>query len=151
MITIKNTQREYPIDTIALERKITIVLNAVGYPDYDLNIWFSTNSTIKKYNKQFRGKDAVTDVISFPYYETKTPGKLPKASKMEPTLGDIMLSPGYIAKDLINWPGQKLEERIVLLVVHSICHLLGYDHDKDGDYEVMVKEEQRLLKLLLPN
>lgn len=148
MITIKNRQWAYQIDSILLEKKVTRVLKAVGYPQYDLNIWFTTNQTIKKYNKQFRHKDAATDVISFPYYETKKPGTLPKESKDEPVLGDIMLSSAYIAKDLINWPGQTLEERIVLLVVHSICHLLGYDHETDEEYAVMKAEEMRLLKLV---
>jgi probable rRNA maturation factor len=147
MIVIKNTQRQHPLDTAALKTKITKVLAAVGYPDYDLTIWFTTNPTIRKYNKQFRGKDKATDVISFPYYETKTPGKLPKKSADEPVLGDIMVSPAYIKDDLINW-NQSLDERILVLVVHSICHLLGYDHETDADYAVMAREEKRLMELL---
>lgn len=147
MIVIKNTQRQYPIDTAQLKKKIAIVLKAVGYSDYDLNIWFTTNPTIKKYNAQFRGKDKATDVISFPYYETKKPGTLPAKSADEPVLGDIMLSPAYIKEDLVNW-NQSLDERILILTVHSICHLLGYDHEIDADYEVMSREEKRLMDLL---
>jgi probable rRNA maturation factor len=147
MIVIKNTQRQYPIDTATLKKNITTVLKAVGYPDYDLNIWFTTNPTIKKYNAQFRGKDKATDVISFPYYETKKPGTLPAESADEPVLGDIMLSPTYIKDDLINW-NQSLDERILVLTVHSICHLLGYDHEIDADYEIMSREEKRLMDLL---
>ena len=146
MIVIKNTQRQYQLDTAGLKNNIEKVLKAVGYPDYDITIWFTTNPTIRKYNKQFRGKDMATDVISFPYYETKKPGKLPAASKQEPILGDIMLSPAYIKKDLVQW-NQALEERILILVVHSICHLLGYDHEKDDDFALMAAEEERLLGL----
>jgi rRNA maturation RNase YbeY len=147
MIVIKNTQRQHPIDTAALEKQITKVLTAVGYPDYDLTIWFTTNQTIRKYNKQFRGKDKATDVISFPYYETQTPGTLPPTSAQEPIFGDIMLSPAYIHNDLANWH-QTLDERVVLLIVHSICHLLGYDHKTDADYEIMSREEKRLMDML---
>lgn len=147
MIVIKNTQRTYPIDKKKLEKMIAQVLQAVEYPDYDLTVWFTTNPTIRKYNKQFRGKDKATDVISFPYYETKKPGTLPKKSTQEPVLGDIMLSPSYIDQDLVNW-GQSLEERIIILIVHSICHLLGYDHETDADYTVMSKEEKRLMDLI---
>lgn len=147
MIIIKNTQRQYHIDTALLQKQIARVLKAVGYSDYDLTIWFTTNPTIKKYNNQFRGKDKETDVISFPYYETKTPGTLPKASADEPILGDIMLSPAYIQKDLVNW-NQALDERILILIVHSICHLLGYDHEHDADHAVMEQEEKRLMMLL---
>lgn len=147
MIVIKNTQRRYPIDPASLEKAVTKVLKAVGYPNYDLTIWFTTDPTIRKYNKQFRGKDKATDVISFPYYETKKPGTLPKASIQEPILGDIMLSPAYIKQDLINW-NQALGERILILIVHSICHLLGYDHETDSDFDIMSKEEKRLMDLL---
>jgi probable rRNA maturation factor len=147
MIVIKNTQRQYPIDTAALKTKITKVLAAVGYPAYDLTIWFTTNATIKKYNKQFRNKDKATDVISFPYYEIKTPGTLPKESVQEPILGDIMLSPEYIHEDLVNWD-QTLDERILMLIVHSICHLLGYDHETDVDFALMSSEEKKLMDML---
>lgn len=147
MIVIKNTQRQYHIDTTLLQKQIARVLKAVGYPDYDLTIWFTTNQTIKKYNNQFRGKDKETDVISFPYYEIQTPGTLPEASSDEPILGDIMLSPAYIQKDLVNW-NQALDERILILIVHSICHLLGYDHENDADFAVMEQEEKRLMALL---
>ncbi len=147
MIVIKNTQRQYPIDTASLKAAITTVLKAVGYPDYDLTVWFTTDPTIRKYNKQFRGKDKATDVISFPYYETKKPGTLPKTSVEEPILGDIMLSPAYITQDLVNW-NQALDERILILVVHSICHLLGYDHEIDSDFAIMAKEEKRLMDML---
>jgi rRNA maturation RNase YbeY len=147
MIVIKNTQRHYPIDSAVLKSKLATVLDAVGYPEYDLTVWFTTNPTIKKYNKQFRGKDKPTDVISFPYYETKKPGTLPKKSTEEPILGDIMLSPAYIQKDLVNW-NQSLDERIVILIVHSICHLLGYDHETDADYKIMSREEKRLMDTL---
>ncbi len=147
MIVIKNTQRQYQLDTSALKKNIETILNAVGYPDYDVTIWFTTNPTIRKYNKQFRGKDTATDVISFPYYETKKPGTLPPASSQEPILGDIMLSPAYIKESLVQW-NQALEERILVLIVHSICHLLGYDHEEDADFALMTAQEERLLELL---
>ena len=147
MIIIKNTQRTYQINKKELERVIAQVLTTVGYPEYDLTVWLTTNSTIRKYNKQFRGKDKATDVLSFPYYETKKPGMLPKQSIHEPILGDIMLSPDYINKHLSDW-GHTFEERIVILIVHSICHLLGYDHETDNDYATMAQEEKRLITLL---
>jgi probable rRNA maturation factor len=150
MIVVKNTQRSYPIDKKKLEIDIAQVLGAVGYSGYDVTVWFTTNATIKKYNKQFRGKDKSTDVISFPYYEIKKPGVLPRHSMQEPVLGDIMLSPEYIVHHLSEY-GQTLEERILILVVHSICHLLGYDHEYDNDYAVMSAEEQRLMNILNEN
>ena len=86
-------------------------------------------------------------MISFPYYETKTPGTLPKASKKEPIFGDIMLCPAYVDEDLTNWPGQMLEERIVLLCPQYLPSF-GYDHETDADYAVMSREEKRLMDIL---
>jgi len=147
MIVIKNTQRSYHIDAPKLKKQVAIVLNAIGYPEYDLTLWFTTNATIRRYNRQFRGKDKETDVISFPYYETTTPGLLPKHSSEEPILGDIMLSPAYVVQHEHTWQ-ETFEERILLLIVHSICHLVGYDHETDADDMRMQTEEQRLLRLL---
>jgi probable rRNA maturation factor len=147
MIVVRNTQRKHKIDAPALQKKLAKVLEAIGYPDHVVCIWFTTPATIQEYNKRFRGKDKATDVISFPYCETKTPGVLPKECAQDLVLGDIMLCPAYINDDLTNWH-QTLDERIVILIVHSICHLLGYDHETDVDYEVMSREEKRLMDVL---
>ena len=147
MIVIRNTQRKHKINAPALQKKLARVLDAVGYPDHTVCIWFTANATIQQYNKQFRGKDKATDVISFPYCETKTPGVLPKECAQDLILGDIMICPAYINEDLVNWR-QSLDERILILIVHSICHLLGYDHETDAEYEIMSREEKRLMEAL---
>jgi rRNA maturation RNase YbeY len=58
-----------------------------------------------------------------------------------------MLSPTYIHNDLANWH-QTLDERILILIVHSVCHLFGYDHETDAEYEIMSREEKRLMDTL---
>jgi probable rRNA maturation factor len=148
MIVIKNTQRRYALDTHAIKQDVEKILALVGYPEYELTIWCTNNTTIRRYNKQFRHKDMPTDVISFPYYIVQNPGILPKnVNFADNILGDIMLSVEYIAKkDYAGYP--TLYERIRMILVHSICHLIGYDHDTDSDYAVMHQEEQRILKKL---
>ena len=47
-----------------------------------------------------------------------------------------------------RWARTPEEQRIAILLVHGVCHLLGYDHETGADYEVMQKKEQKLLKIL---
>lgn len=148
MIYIKNTQRSIKLDTNAIKKDIERILVLIDYSDFDVSVWFTTSKTIHAYNKDYRGKDKPTDVISFPYYEDAKPGvRIVAHTDDDKNLGDILICPTYIQDNLSNW-GQALEERIRILLVHSICHLLGYDHITDEDYVVMKKEEDRILSQL---
>lgn len=148
MLTIKNTQRKIKVDLKAIERDAFKIMDLLGYEGYDLGIWFTTNPTIHRYNKQYRDKDKPTDILSFPYYpELKAGQKIKPYSDEEKNLGDIIISVEYVqkaAKEL----GVTLDQRMQVLLVHGICHLLGYDHIKDEDYAVMKKKEDFLLKKL---
>ena len=145
MIYVKNTQRSIKLDIPAIKKDVTRILELIGYADFDVNIWFTTNATIRAYNRDYRHKNKPTDVISFAYYTDAKPGvRIIAETDDDKNLGDILVSPKYIQDDLPNW-NQILEERIRILLVHSICHLLGYDHITDSDYTVMQKEEERIL------
>lgn len=148
MIYIKNTQRSIKLDIPAIKDDVKRILELIEYADFDISIWFTTNATIRTYNKDYRHKDKPTDVISFPYHEHVMPGvRIVAHTDDDKNLGDILVSPVYIQDNLSDW-NQTLEERIRILLVHSICHLLGYDHMVDEDYEVMQKEEDRILNAL---
>lgn len=146
MVFIKNTQRKYPLDCKALTQLVQTVLEEVGYPHFDVNIWLTTNGTIKKYNKQFRHKDSATDVLSFCYYENISPKTKIKPKKdEEKVLGDILISIEY-AFDTAKKSQVSGPERLKELVVHGICHLIGYDHETDSQYVQMHKKELQLLR-----
>lgn len=146
MIYIKNTQRAVTLNIPAIKKDVERILEIIGYSDFDISIWFTTNNTIQAYNRDYRGKDKPTDVISFPYHTDAKPGvKIVADTDEDKNLGDILVSPVYIQEDLPNWE-QTLEERMRILLVHSICHLLGYDHITDADYTIMQQEENRILE-----
>ncbi|MDR3646502.1 MAG: rRNA maturation RNase YbeY [Candidatus Babeliales bacterium] len=148
MILIKNTQRKIKIDTIELKKNTQEILNSLGYPDYDISIWLTSNKTIHDYNRTYREKDKPTDILSFPYHTDLKAGKRIKPNCLEDkNLGDIIISPQYVLEDLERW-NKTFEERMKILLVHGICHLLGYDHIIDTDYRVMAKKEKELLKLI---
>lgn len=148
MITIRNTQRKISIDVNRLKADAQTILDALDYSDFDLGIWLTSNATIRKYNKEYRHKDKATDVLSFPYHSELKAGQRIKVKEVDDkNLGDLILAPEYIQNDLPKWE-TNFEKHLQRLLVHGICHLLGYDHIEDKDYKIMHKKEMELLKLL---
>lgn len=148
MILIKNTQRTIDFDIETLKQDAQKVLDALNYSDFDLGIWLTTNKTIQKYNKLYRHKDKPTDILSFSHHPTLKAGeRIKPLSPDDKNLGDLIISMEYVIKDLPRWH-MSLEERMHVLLVHGICHLLGYDHIEDADYKIMHRKEQALLKVL---
>ncbi len=149
MITIRNTQRKIKIDVNRLRTDAQIVLDALDYSDFDLGIWLCSDSTIRQYNKDYRHKDKATDVLSFPFHIELKPGQRIKViSEEDKNLGDLLIAPNYVFHDALRW-GHTFEQRMKVLLVHGICHVLGYDHETEAEYKVMNKEEKKLLKLIL--
>jgi rRNA maturation RNase YbeY len=148
MITIRNTQRKIPINTATLQKTAHRILNLLGYTDFDLGIWLTTNKTIRTYNRNYRHKDKPTDILSFPFYPKLKVGQHIKAqSSDERNLGDLIISLEYAQRDA-NKQNIPFSQQMKVLLVHGICHLLGYDHINDKDYVIMHKREQELLKRL---
>ena len=145
MITIKNTQRSITVNTSRMQKHARLMLAALGYKDYDLGIWLTTNETIRKYNKEYRGKDKATDILSFSYHELQPGQKINVESPEDKNLGDLIISLEYVQKDAPNW-NQSLPGRLDTLLAHGITHLLGYDHETQPEYEQMQVVEKRLLK-----
>lgn len=88
---------------------------------------------MKKLNAQYRGKNKTTDVLSFAMDEE------------ENLLGDILLSLDQ-AKRQATEHKHSLRHELLILIIHGLLHLLGYDHETDEDYKVMFKKEKEVLK-----
>ncbi len=145
MINVTTKQRKIKLSIPKLKRDAQTILRALGYADFDVNIFLTTNKTIRFYNKQYRNKDKATDILSFPYHYHAKPGEQIVAQTPEDyCLGDIIISLEYVRTNI-----KKLEttfdERMQRLLAHGICHLIGYDHETDEDYEVMLTKENELL------
>lgn len=148
MILIQNRQRKVAIDVPLLKRDVAYMLAALKYPDFDVNIIITTNVTIQKYNRMYRHKDKPTNVLSFPYHADLRPGQRIKVrTDDDKNLGDIIISAAYVAKEAVQ-ENIAFHDRLRVLVVHSMCHLLGYDHIVDADWRRMRTKEAYLLKKL---
>lgn len=159
MILISNQQRRFPIDEDTLSSLIQELLNTLGYADFAIGILLTTNSTIKQYNKEYRNKDVVTDVLSFPYHQIQAGKRIIAKTADDKNLGDIIIALAFVWDKLAehaDWQQKNKKERVILLhkrivelIVHGICHLLGYDHTTDADYKAMQKKERELLQKLI--
>jgi probable rRNA maturation factor len=108
-----------------------------GVPEqYEVSLSFVLDEEIRELNRVYRGKDQPTDVLSFPM-ENKpdSPVKL---------LGDIVISVEKMIKQADEY-GHSLDREMIYLVVHSVLHLLGYDHMDETDKEVMRRKEETVM------
>lgn len=103
-----------------LERAAKAALLQQSAPDADLTLVLTGDTQIQVLDRDFLGKDAPTDVLSFPSFETD-----PETGRRY--LGDIIISvPRAEAQSIAA--GHSLEAELSLLVVHGVLHLLGHDH-----------------------
>lgn len=151
MITIKNTQRTFKIDLKKVESDAQKILTELGYKDFDLGIWFTTNKTIREYNKKYRNKDKATDILSFPYHANLKAGqKIKITCDEDKNVGDILIAVAFV-ENLLELYQVDLQKRISVLLIHGICHLLGYTHyDEQNDEKMSAKERSIAKKLGLP-
>nr|WP_069873717.1 rRNA maturation RNase YbeY [Fusibacter sp. 3D3] len=113
-------------------------INAEG----EVSILFVDNERIKALNREYRAKDIETDVLSFPQYDSIKDTTVQQSYLY---LGDIVISLEK-AKEQAESFGHTFEREILYLVVHSILHLIGYDHMADEAKCEMRTKEKAIFK-----
>lgn len=119
----------------------------------EVDISFVSNKTIRQYNRIYRNKDAVTDVLSFPVLEFDGQYKpiLLKGDTDLDTetvlLGDVVISLQRAASQSREY-GHSFLREVCFLTVHSMYHLFGYDHEDDEERKIMRRKEELILSSL---
>ena len=131
MIEAVNRQRKRKIDTKAWETFAARAVAAIGHTESSATIAFVSDRTIRQLNRQFRGVDKPTDVLSFPAEESN--------------LGDVAISVDTAAVQAKE-NGLTFDEEVAQLILHGLLHLSGYDHETDNGE--MNRLELRLRKKL---
>ena len=131
MIEVVNRQRRLQIGTRAWSTFAMKALAAIGKSDSSATIAFVSDKKIRELNRQFRGIDKATDVLSFP--------------SDGPDLGDVAVSVDTAAAQAKE-NGLEFDEEIAQLILHGLLHLSGYDHETDNGE--MNRLELRLRKKL---
>jgi len=121
---------------IDISKRLDDILSFMS--DKSLELIFVDNVTIASINKEYRGKDTPTDVLSFPL-EDMGMG----------LLGSVVISLD-MAKAKSDEFGHTLEDEVSLLFIHGLLHLLGYDHEVD-DGQMREKEKEIILRYNLPS
>ena len=152
-VNIDDKQHEVKIPTgtrLLLRRCCNAVLEMEGFTDRaEVNIYFVDSETIRQVNAEHRGKDTVTDVLSFPLGENGEFDTNPETgAKM---LGEIMICVSKASEQAETF-GHSFRREMAYLTAHSMLHLFGYDHEAGGLESVRMreKEETVMINLGLP-
>jgi rRNA maturation RNase YbeY len=129
-----------------VDKIVEQTLRAVGVKKAEISIAFVGDAEMKRLNKEWRGKNCVTDVLSFDYRSRKTP--IEKTPKNAEIFGEIIISYPQAARQA-GEGGHSVGEEIKMLLVHGLLHLVGYDHEKSlKEAKEMEGLQHKIIKLL---
>ncbi|MBR1622550.1 MAG: rRNA maturation RNase YbeY [Pseudobutyrivibrio sp.] len=137
-----------------------VVNTAIDYVDFpfeaEVSITLTEDAGIQAINKEFRGIDSPTDVLSFPMIEYNEPCDFSSIEESddlfnpetgEVILGDIVLNIPRIYKQAEEYGHSNLRE-YAFLIAHSMLHLFGFDHMTDSDASIMEEKQREILDIL---
>lgn len=146
---------ELPFETIIRE----IVLAALDYEECpyeaEINVILTDNEAIRVMNKEYRGLDAPTDVLSFPLVDYNVPSDFNHVEDavedyFNPETGELMLGDIVISVDKVEGQaesyGHSQTRELAFLVAHSMLHLLGYDYMEEGERAEMERRQDAILE-----
>ena len=110
--------------------------------DCEISVTFTDNDGIHALNKEYRNIDRPTDVLSFPLFDYEGESEEPPVDELMGMLGDIVLSLEQAMLQAEEY-GHSPEREIAFLTVHSMLHLLGYDHETGEEDEAEMRRRQR--------
>ena len=143
LIEVVNRQRAKAVDQKGAAQLARAVLNKIGEGEASLTISFIRDRQMQQLNREYRGLDKPTDVLSFAYHEADDELE---ATELAHHLGDLVIS----VETAERYAGElslSFAREIEHLVIHGTLHLAGYDHETD--HGEMNRLERRLRKQLL--
>ena len=157
-ITIENeASKELPFDYKALIERV--VMGCMDYEkcpyEAEVNVLLTNNEEIHKINKEYRGIDRPTDVLSFPMIEYEEPGDFSvideeSAEAFNPESGELMLGDIVISKEKVLSQAEEYrhlpKREYAFLIAHSMLHLFGYDHMVDEERVVMEAKQKEIME-----
>ena len=140
MDIVINNENNYTIEAgyeDTMKKIASLALKKEGLDDdYEVGLTYVSKEEIQDLNREYRGIDKVTDVLSFPLIED--------FSSDETLLGDVVISYDVAVEQAKEY-GHSLEIEIMYLFTHSILHLLGYDHIEEDDRVIMEQRQRDIL------
>ncbi len=137
------------------EKVIYAALEAEGFPfEAEVSLLLVSMEGIQELNREHRGVDRPTDVLSFPLIAYESPGNFESLEQEEDNfnpdtgeamLGDIVLCADKVRKQAEEY-GHSEEREFAFLILHSMLHLLGYDHMTEEEAAVMEEKQRNILE-----
>lgn len=145
IIYFTNEQDKLPITyklKLLVRRAVVAALDHEQYENpCEVSVTFTDNERIRELNRQYRQIDSPTDVLSFPLTDYSGESLEPVVDEPEVSLGDIVLSLERAAEQAEAY-GHSFEREVAFLCVHSVLHLLGYDHETGEEDETDMRRRQ---------
>ena len=145
-VTITDRQKRVKIPSglrMLIRRACIAVLREEKFQgDAEVSVTFVDNDQIRRLNAKFRDKDSATDVLSFPMGENGEYDLNPSTGAK--LLGDVVLSMEKAAEQAQEYE-HSFEREVCYLTVHSMLHLLGYDHMNSEEKAVMRMKEETVM------
>lgn len=145
-IDFENKQDKLPLTyriKMLVRRAIEATLDYEQYGNpVEVSVTFVDNEGIRELNRKFRNLDRPTDVLSFPLFDYDGTEGEPAVDELVGMLGDIVLSLEQAQLQAEEY-GHSTEREIAFLTVHSMLHLLGYDHETGEEDEADMRRRQR--------
>ena len=158
IVTETETELHFDFDHEELFEKIAeTVTEAEACPfDISVSLFITDNDGIRELNRENRGIDEATDVLSFPLLSFKVPAAFSELMEdpdnFDPDSGELLLGDIVISQDKVfeqaEMYGHSVRREFAFLVVHSMLHLSGYDHMTDQDRELMESRQNEIMRLL---
>lgn len=125
--------------------------------EVEINVLITDKKEIRAYNKEYRGIDGETDVLSFPGVDYEKPADFSIAGKnrtdyFNPDTGELMLGDIIVCADRVFSQAEEFGHSILrefsFLIAHSVLHLLGYDHMESLEEKDMITRQNQILDAL---
>ncbi len=133
------------VDERSLEKAALAALEHEGVKNAQATVVVTDDERVRELNRIYRGVDEPTDVLSF---QTSGGEDFVAAPEAEAYLGDVIIAYPFTAAQARE-AGRPIEHDLLLMVVHGILHLLGYDHAEPEEKEVMWSKQDAILEELV--
>ncbi|MBQ3013049.1 MAG: rRNA maturation RNase YbeY [Clostridia bacterium] len=144
-IYFENAQDKLPLTykmKMLIREAVETTLDFEDFQNHcEVSVTFTDNEGIHELNKKFREVDKPTDVLSFPLFDFEGETDEPPVDEIMSNLGDIVISLER-AKEQAEEYGHSFEREVAFLCVHSMLHLLGYDHETSDEDDVEMRSKQ---------
>ena len=136
----ENLPKQAMMNKIEEAAKVCLEMEEVDSNLAEISLTFADMEEIQQLNREYRDTDSVTDVLSFPQFESKD--EFPETGEI--IMGDVVICTEKAMLQAEEF-GHSPEREIIYLFTHSLLHLMGYDHMEEDEKQIMRQKEEAVM------